>query len=106
MNADGTMWATCNHCHDQWHISYQWHQAEDTEEGNDDKNTPDNQEQDGGIEIIEDEHFDDNPAWMDINIPKEQFLTMSEQQHFEISRLSLLNWDEKPAMSIIRKTST
>ena len=62
MDANGTMQATCNHCHDQWHISYQWHQAEDTEEGNDDKNTPDNQEQDGGIEIIEDEHFDNNPA--------------------------------------------
>ena len=39
--------------------------------------------------MIEDNYLDNNSAWMDINVPEEQFLTMSEQQHFEIFKAKL-----------------
>ncbi len=92
VDADGVLRATCNHCRARRRARYHdqaQRRAEAPRDEDINEDIPDEQEQPEGVDTIEDDYFDNDPAWMDVNIPEEQFLTTSEAQHFETFKAKL-----------------
>ncbi len=91
VDADGVVRATCNHCRARRRAFYQEQvQRHDVPDDNDiNEDIPDELEQPEGVDTVEEDYFDDDPAWMDVDIPEEEFLTTSEQSHFETFKAKL-----------------